>query len=182
MKEEAMNKPKKTIPSKGDNTRRRFLIWFTGIFSGIVGLVLGIPFIDSLIGPAFRKKTGSFARVISVAELPKDSPDDVKYTDTYQDAFIHGEKTRDIWAIKHSPTDVTVFSPVCPHLGCRYDWHPGREEFVCPCHGSMFSKEGKVVGGPAPRPLDTLPNRIENGDLFVKWERFRPGTSKKIIV
>jgi menaquinol-cytochrome c reductase iron-sulfur subunit len=177
-----MNEPQETKTQQGDNKRRRFLIAVTGIFSGIIGLALGIPFIDSLIGPALRKTAGRFTRVTSVALLPQDSPDDVKFQDSYTDAYIHGKKTRDIWAIKHSPTDVTVFSPICPHLGCRYEWHPGRNEFICPCHGSVFGKDGKVLGGPAPRPLDTLPKKIENGELLVKYERFEVGVSKKIVV
>lgn len=44
-----------------------------------------------------------------------------------------------------------AISSVCTHLGCvvsATDWG-----FQCPCHGSKFNKQGKVIGGPAPRPL-----------------------------
>jgi menaquinol-cytochrome c reductase iron-sulfur subunit len=84
-----------------------------------------------------------------------------------------------IWAVKNSSSDVTVFSPICPHLGCRYKWHADSQHFICPCHGSVFSIDGKVLGGPAPRPLDTLPTKIENGELFVEWELFKEGISQK---
>ncbi len=45
-----------------------------------------------------------------------------------------------------------------------------------------MAKDGKVLGGPSPRPLDTLPHKIQNGVLFVKWERFKIGVRQEIIV
>jgi menaquinol-cytochrome c reductase iron-sulfur subunit len=39
----------------------------------------------------------------------------------------------------------------------------------------MFDTEGKVVGGPAPRPLDRLPVKIENGRLMVQYQEFKSG-------
>jgi hypothetical protein len=39
-----------------------------------------------------------------------------------------------------------------------------------------------VLGGPAPRRLDTLPVKIENGELYVEWKQFKSGTPDKIPV
>jgi len=163
-------------------TRRSFLKWATGLMTFFGSLLVGIPLIGSLGGPAFRTRKHHFATVTDVDELPMNQPDNVHYPDTSVDAFVREQTTRNVWAIKHAPEDVTVFSPICPHLGCRYNWHPKRQEFVCPCHGSVFSIDGKVLGGPAPRPLDTLPQKIENGKLLVEWERFEVGIPQKKIV
>ena len=86
------------------------------------------------------------------------------------------------WVIKQSEAEVTVFSPICTHLGCHYDWYSQAKKFICPCHGSVFSMEGKVLGGPAPRALDTLPYKIENGDLYIQWELFRVGIPQKVRI
>lgn len=62
-------------------------------------------------------------------------------------------------------------SAVCTHLGCTVRLVDG-EGFVCPCHGSRYDPHGRVLEGPAPRPLAwyglTLSRR---GDLVVDERR-----------
>jgi cytochrome b6-f complex iron-sulfur subunit len=42
---------------------------------------------------------------------------------------------------------------VCTHLGCVVPWNANENKFKCPCHGSQYNSEGKVVRGPAPLSL-----------------------------
>jgi len=44
-------------------------------------------------------------------------------------------------------------SAVCTHLGCVVPWNKAENKFMCPCHGSQYNNEGKVVRGPAPLSL-----------------------------
>jgi len=37
----------------------------------------------------------------------------------------------------------------CPHLGCALKWNKEEHSWDCPCHGSRFSEEGKVLNNPA---------------------------------
>jgi cytochrome b6-f complex iron-sulfur subunit len=60
-----------------------------------------------------------------------------------------------------------ALSSVCTHLGCMTRYVPENAQIACPCHGSRFSIEGKVTGGPAPRPLRRLQITIERGVLVV---------------
>jgi Rieske Fe-S protein len=49
-----------------------------------------------------------------------------------------------------------AFAITCPHLGCSYAFDDGKRHFVCPCHGSEFALDGRVLHGPATSPLSHL--------------------------
>lgn len=75
---------------------------------------------------------------------------------------------------KRSAEGVVAYSAICTHQQCPVsEWMPERNALHCPCHGSEFDphRSGRVVGGPALRPLAALPVRIE-GDLLVVGGRF----------
>ena len=40
-------------------------------------------------------------------------------------------------------------APRCPHLGCALNWNPEERSWDCPCHGSRFAENGKLLDGPA---------------------------------
>lgn len=67
-----------------------------------------------------------------------------------------------------------AISSVCTHLGCIVniaEWG-----FQCPCHGSKYNENGKVIGGPAPRNLVWLEiSRNVDGSLEVD-------TAKEVLV
>ncbi|MBI5302517.1 MAG: Rieske 2Fe-2S domain-containing protein [Chloroflexi bacterium] len=42
----------------------------------------------------------------------------------------------------------------CTHLGCAVPWDQTKQQFICPCHASVFDQNGDVLNAPAPRPLD----------------------------
>src|SRR5579875_1308143 len=87
-------------------------------------------------------------------------------------------------------TDIVLFSRICPHLGCIYnyvsDWHevsagyggfrpPGFEQhalMACPCHFSIYDPEypdnpGNVISGPAPRGARYFRFEIHGDDIVV---------------
>ncbi len=41
----------------------------------------------------------------------------------------------------------------CPHMGCRLYWNEDEQSFDCPCHGSRFDKEGRLMDDPAQTDL-----------------------------
>ena len=57
-----------------------------------------------------------------------------------------------IWLVR-SEEGIFALVAKCSHLGCRPNWFAEEGRFKCPCHGSNFDAEGRVIAGPAPRPL-----------------------------
>ena len=44
---------------------------------------------------------------------------------------------------------LTPTKPRCPHLGCALKWNPQEHSWDCPCHGSRFAEDGKLLDNPA---------------------------------
>ncbi len=44
---------------------------------------------------------------------------------------------------------LTPTVPRCPHLGCALKWNKVEHTWDCPCHGSRFTKDGKLIDNPA---------------------------------
>lgn len=157
------------------------MIWGTGILAALCGAVVGIPLAGSFIGSR-KASSDHWIRVGALKDLPVGRPVGLTVPDVEADAYLQESVVRRLWVIKHSDSAVTAFSPTCPHLGCQFNWNSASGHFECPCHNSIYSLEGKVLGGPAPRPLDALATRIEQGGLAVNWQRFRSGIARKIPV
>lgn len=69
-------------------------------------------------------------------------------------------------AIVARPTSSTVvcFSAICTHQGCTVK--PGATSLDCPCHGSRYdTTTGKVLNGPAPRPLPEIAVEVQGGKV-----------------
>lgn len=53
---------------------------------------------------------------------------------------------------------ITPSSRRCPHLGCALKWNPVEHTWDCPCHGSRFSSNGKLIDNPATGDLPSRHN------------------------
>jgi Rieske Fe-S protein len=61
--------------------------------------------------------------------------------------------------------EIFALSLVCTHLGCTVN--VTAEKLICPCHGSIFDRDGKVLKGPSDQPLARLEVEQQGDKLVV---------------
>ena len=160
-------------------TRRTLYRRIIGLVASIVGLGLAVPLVGYVASPAFKRREASWADIGPLDQLKVGQPAQLEYVTAVRDGYMESRIRKAVWAVKQSDGEVVVYSPMCTHLGCGYTWDAGDGRFECPCHLSKFSVNGDVIGGPAPRPLDRLPSRVENGRLFIVYKEFKAGLPQK---
>lgn len=66
---------------------------------------------------------------------------------------LHGKKTA---VYRNEEGRIHAVSAVCTHLGCIVHWNKADKSWDCPCHGSRFDAEGKVISGPTRKELEPV--------------------------
>ena len=75
-------------------------------------------------------------------------------------------KKHDVFIYKKE-NSIKVLDAHCTHMGCILNYYEDKKEFICPCHHSHFTMDGKRIKGPAKRNLDKIPFKIKNQTLFI---------------
>jgi len=123
---------------------------------GVSALGLAVPYISFFLPPGFGQGGGG-GGVIAKDALGADVT--VKgWLDSHQGGareLVQGLKGDATYLILDENKVMADFAlnAVCTHLGCVVPWNKAENKFMCPCHGSQYNKEGKVVRGPAPLSL-----------------------------
>ena len=148
--------------------RRQFMSLVTGAISAIIGLGLGIPAIAYIVGPSLKKiEAQNWINLGSVSKVELGIPTLFKTKIQRQTGWIVNEEEISIYVLTENGRDFVAMSNICTHLGCRIRWIDDREEFFCPCHNGVFDKDGGIVAGPVPKPLDRFETKVEDNQLFV---------------
>ena len=70
----------------------------------------------------------------------------------------------------NGPDGFFAVSSVCTHLGCNVK--RVSSGFECPCHGSRYDENGRVLQGPAPSPLSWYALTLSpRGEVIVDLDR-----------
>jgi cytochrome b6-f complex iron-sulfur subunit len=75
---------------------------------------------------------------------------------------------RPVYVRRLESGELTALLAACTHQGCQPE--PLGERLVCPCHGSEFALDGRVLQGPAERPLTRYPVSVEGDDIVVRLD------------
>jgi menaquinol-cytochrome c reductase iron-sulfur subunit len=148
-------------------TRRRFYSWFMYGAGAIISGALALPATLYLLVPNKVKRNADWVEAGDVSQLEPNIPVELSFQQTITDGWTTSTQKKTAWVVNLPGSGVVAFGPQCTHLGCAYHWEEGQKEFFCPCHNSIFSLDGKVVAGPAPRPLDRYMSKVENNKLLL---------------
>jgi menaquinol-cytochrome c reductase iron-sulfur subunit len=148
--------------------RRDFMKTAIVTISGLIGAAIGLPAIPYIIGPALKRNIDAWIRLGSANKVELNNPTLFKTRIETQTGWINTEEELSVYVLTTNGQDFIAMSNICTHLGCRVRWIPDQESFFCPCHNGVFSKDGNVIDGPPPRPLDRFESKVEDGILFVK--------------
>ena len=149
-------------------SRRTFMSATIMAISSLIGAAVGLPAIAYIIGPALQKKTEDWVRLGAISKVELGNPTLFKTTVERQTGWIAAQQEISAYVLTEDGQNFIAMSNICTHLGCRARWIAEQENFFCPCHNGVFDKDGKVLSGPPPRPLDRFITKIEDGVLFVK--------------
>jgi quinol---cytochrome c reductase iron-sulfur subunit, bacillus type len=148
-------------------TRRHFYVGAIYAIWAVVTAALGLPALAYLFLPPKIRQRQEWTEIGSLSEVATNVPVEMTFRQNRIDGWkILSEKST-AWVVKRPDNSVVAYGPQCTHLGCAYHWDEIRREFLCPCHNSVFAVDGKVVSGPAPRPLDRYDVKVDGRKLFV---------------
>lgn len=133
--------------------RREFLTRI-GMALGLIAAGEFLWVLGSFLRPRFRGV--GLEQVLTAGPVDRFAPGSVT-------AFPEGK----FYLVRLEDEGFLALHRECTHLGCTVPWSEDERRFVCPCHASVYDIRGDVLKSPAPRPLDWLPVRIENGIVKV---------------
>jgi Rieske Fe-S protein len=148
--------------------RRSFMRLATGAISAVIAAALGIPAIAYIIGPALKAdEEQEWIRLGSASKVELGQPTLFRAKIERKTGWIVNEEELTIYVLTEDGRDFIAMSNICTHLGCRVRWIADQGLFFCPCHNATYNKDGEVLSGPPPRPLDRFEVKAEDNQLFV---------------
>ena len=132
-----------------------------------IGAALAVPAAIYLLFPPKVRKEAEWVDAGDLASIPAGTPTEISFRRTRVDGWKVTTEKATAWVVKKSDNNVVAYVPQCTHLGCAYHWDDAKHTFICPCHTSSFSIDGKVLAGPAPRPLDRFMVMLEGSKLQI---------------
>ena len=151
---------------EGPSRRGFYLTVIYGIWA-VIGAALSLPAAVYLLFPPAARKKNDWVEAADLSHLTLKVPEEAVFRKTRVDGWKVTSEKSTAWMIKMSDSEVVAFAPQCTHLGCAYHWVEQKQEFLCPCHTSTFSMDGRVLTGPAPRPLDRYDVKISGNKVML---------------
>jgi Rieske Fe-S protein len=138
--------------------RRRMLL-FLG--AGVLATGAGLGVLLEACAPAAPV---SVTLQVNPSTLPPGVPTEVPFSMTNSSGATVQSS---MWLLKESDGSIVAYDPRCTHAQCAYKWVDAEQKFKCNCHGGEFAKDGTVLAGPPPKPLNKFPLTSSGGVVTV---------------
>jgi Rieske Fe-S protein len=151
-------------------SRRAFLFKVSLLLDGAIGVVLAVPILGYLLGPAL-KKSSSDSSWVSLGDLNKFPEGETRLVNYRNPITRPGDgATANVacWVRRISGQQFQVFAINCAHLGCPVRWFAQSKLFLCPCHGGAYYADGSRASGPPPRGLFEYQHKISANQLMIR--------------
>lgn len=152
--------------AKGLDRRTFYLTCIYGMSALITGALAATAGVY-LFTPPRPNRREDWIPVGDITRLPMKEPEEIVYHINRIDGWKVTDEKQSAWLVKMGENDVVAYSPQCTHLGCAYHWEEKTHEFLCPCHTSTFSIDGRVLTGPAPRSLDRFEVKVDGTKVLL---------------
>jgi len=156
-----------------------------GFFAGIAAMLSGIG--ATLLNSLYPRGVAGFGGPVAVlaAQIPKPGAPPVQNIEGHF-LLVNLGPDEGRLASDDAPAAGGLLALwwKCPHLGCTVPWRDQvhakdplkrRGNFICPCHGSSYTKAGVRYFGPAPRSLDTMEIEVTKTGITVQTGKRRNG-------
>jgi len=163
-----MNNDKNQRNNNTSASRRSFLTKLSIFLGGLSAALIGIPVLSFILAPFTGKHREFWRSVGPVEKFEVGTTTEVSFANAQSTPWADGFAETAAWLQRRSKDEFVAYSINCSHLGCPVRWVPESELFMCPCHGGVYYKDGKVAAGPPPRGLTKYPVRLKNGNVEIK--------------
>ena len=147
--------------------RRRFLSRMSLALSGLAGAVVSVPIMAYLLSPLINPSRGVWRDLTPVDRLAVGETQKFTFEEPSPLPWAGQTARTALWLRRNDQASFTAFAVNCTHLGCPVSWQPEAQLFLCPCHGGVYYADGRVAGGPPPRPLSQYQVRVQGGKVQV---------------
>ncbi|HEY3107991.1 MAG TPA: Rieske (2Fe-2S) protein [Chloroflexota bacterium] len=151
-------------------TRRRFLGRLSLALSGLAGAVVAVPILSYLLSPLIHPAPRLWRDVGRLDDFKIGETREVAIDDPASLPWAGQTALTAVWVRRLGEDAFTAFAVNCTHLGCPVNWQAGAGLFLCPCHGGVYYADGRVAGGPPPKPLPRYTVRVQNGVVQVQTQ------------
>lgn len=146
--------------------RRRFVKVALGAITAVITGAIGVPLAGFFALPALRRSERRWLEVGPVVDLVEGEITKVVAKPLVAQVWPYEAPPVALYVLNQGRMKFTLYHIHCTHVGCPVRWNLQAGRFFSPCHGGVFDKEGRVLAGPPPRPLDRYEYKVEKGVLY----------------